>query len=65
MSTSVGVETFTDTNASGWMVLIQSTCLRWSSTEYTEWKGNGENRLTHGMLSRILATDGEERRSRI
>jgi len=35
MSTSVGVETFTDTTAWELIALIQSTCFLWSSTEYT------------------------------
>src|SRR2546426_2422572 len=58
MSTSVGVETFADTRAVGFIARIQSTCFRWSSTEYTEWNGNGEKRDVPATVSRIFATTG-------
>src|SRR5574341_650736 len=56
MSTSVGVETLTDTTALGLTVRIQSTCFLWSSTEYTLWNGKGENSDVHATASRIEAT---------
>src|SRR3972149_8315816 len=56
MSTSVGVLTFTETIASGFTARIQSTCFLWSSTEYTLWKGKGENSDVHATASRMDAT---------
>src|SRR3989442_7182672 len=58
MPTSVGVETLADTSAVGFIARIQSTCFRWSSTEYTEWNGNGEKRDVPATVSRIFATTG-------
>src|SRR4030066_79687 len=56
MSTSVGVETLTLIKACGLTCLSQSTCFLWSSTEYTLWKGKGENREVPWTASRSRAT---------
>jgi len=55
MSTSLGVETLTETRAWGFISLIQSMCFLWSSIEYTEWNGNGEKSEVPLTASRILA----------